>query len=198
MAQKSEQPIGKSASQLIDRRIRELGDWRGEALGRMRKLIKEADPERRRRVEVDGDSGLVARRHHLHRRILQAGRETHLRQGRVLQGSGPSLQLESRRQGAPCDRHPGRREIDGSAFKALIRQAVALNGSGKSKPSGKMADGAHCTVVGGTHAGKSGTVRDIKTGKTGHVSITVVQKNGERFKTLARNVVVKPLRRVST
>ncbi len=52
-------------------------------------------------------------------------------------------------------------------------------------------DGAHCEVVGGTHAGKSGTVRDIRTSKTGHVTITVVQKNGDRFKTLARNVVVK-------
>ncbi|HWY25169.1 MAG TPA: hypothetical protein VNX47_09635 [Nevskia sp.] len=56
--------------------------------------------------------------------------------------------------------------------------------------AGKLIDGAQCTVVGGVHKGKSGTVRDIKTGKTGHVSITVVQKNGERFKTLARNVVV--------
>ena len=41
------------------------------------------------------------------------------------------------------------------------------------------------------HAGKSGTVRDIKTSKTGHVTITVVQANGERFKTLAKNVVVE-------
>lgn len=54
----------------------------------------------------------------------------------------------------------------------------------------KLRDGAHCTVVGGVHKGKAGTVRDIKTGKTGHVSITVEQKNGERFKTLAKNVVV--------
>jgi ribosomal protein S4E len=54
----------------------------------------------------------------------------------------------------------------------------------------KLRDGAHCTVVGGTHKGKSGTVRDIKTGKTGYVSITVEQKNGARFKTLAKNVVV--------
>jgi ribosomal protein S4E len=57
---------------------------------------------------------------------------------------------------------------------------------------GKLRDGAHCQVVGGTHAGKSGVVRDIKTGKTGHVSITVVQANGVRFKTLARNVVIQP------
>ncbi|UHQ20207.1 KOW motif-containing protein [Lysobacter sp. KIS68-7] len=52
-----------------------------------------------------------------------------------------------------------------------------------------LADGAHCTVVGGTHAGKSGTVTDIKTSKTGHVTVTVVQKDGVRFKTLAKNIV---------
>ncbi|MDQ8153820.1 MAG: KOW motif-containing protein [Gemmatimonadota bacterium] len=51
-----------------------------------------------------------------------------------------------------------------------------------------LRDGDHCTVTAGTHAGKSGTVRDIKTSKTGHVTITVVQANGARFKTLARNV----------
>ena len=54
----------------------------------------------------------------------------------------------------------------------------------------KLKDGARCTVIGGAHKGKSGTVGDIKTGKTGHVSITVEQKNGVRFKTLAKNVVV--------
>ncbi|QJR37678.1 RNA-binding protein [Gemmatimonas groenlandica] len=53
-----------------------------------------------------------------------------------------------------------------------------------------LTDGASCSVVGGTHAGKSGIVRDINTSKTGHVTITVVQANGERFKTLAKNVVV--------
>ena len=46
-------------------------------------------------------------------------------------------------------------------------------------------------VVGGTHAGKSGKVTDINTSKTGHITITVVQKNGVRFKTLGKNVVVK-------
>lgn len=49
-------------------------------------------------------------------------------------------------------------------------------------------DGASCEVVAGTHKGKSGTVRDISTSKTGAVTITVVQKDGERFKTLAKNV----------
>src|SRR4051812_26723764 len=61
----------------------------------------------------------------------------------------------------------------------------------KDKPPANLRDGAQCKVVGGTHEGKSGTVRDIKTGKTGYVSITVVQSNGERFKTLAKNVVIQ-------
>jgi len=52
-------------------------------------------------------------------------------------------------------------------------------------------DGDRCVVVGGTHSGKSGTVRDVNTSKTGHLTITVVQKDGERFKTLAKNVVVQ-------
>jgi ribosomal protein S4E len=62
----------------------------------------------------------------------------------------------------------------------------------KAKAPGGLRDGAHCRVVGGTHAGKSGIVRDIKTSKTGHVTITVVQPGGERFKTLATNVVIQP------
>jgi len=60
-----------------------------------------------------------------------------------------------------------------------------------SKPPAKLKDGAKCKVVGGVHAGQSGIVRDIKTGKTGHVSITVVQANGVRFKTLAKNVEIE-------
>jgi ribosomal protein S4E len=59
-----------------------------------------------------------------------------------------------------------------------------------SDSNGKVKDGARCKVVGGTHAGKSGIVRDINTSKTGHVTITVVQADGERFKTLAKHVVV--------
>jgi ribosomal protein S4E len=61
----------------------------------------------------------------------------------------------------------------------------------KSDPPSALQDGDPCLVVAGTHAGKSGTVRDIKTSKTGHVTITVVQAGGDRFKTLARNVVVQ-------
>jgi ribosomal protein S4E len=56
--------------------------------------------------------------------------------------------------------------------------------------AGQLKDGVRCTVTGGTHAGKAGVVRDIKTSKTGHVTLTVVQADGTRFKTLARNVAV--------
>lgn len=60
-----------------------------------------------------------------------------------------------------------------------------------------LKDGDHVEVVGGTHAGKSGTVRDMNTSKTGQVTITVVQASGERFKTLARNVVARKQGRAS-
>lgn len=54
----------------------------------------------------------------------------------------------------------------------------------------KLKGGDKCTVIGGTHKGKSGMVRDINTSKTGHITITVEQINGVRFKTLGRNVEV--------
>ena len=63
--------------------------------------------------------------------------------------------------------------------------------SNKTTTSDKLKDGDKCTVVGGTHTGKSGTVRDIHLSKTGHITITVEQQNGVRFKTLGKNVVVK-------
>ena len=55
----------------------------------------------------------------------------------------------------------------------------------------QLKDGDACVVVAGTHKGKSGIARDLKVSKTGHLTITVVQANGERFKTLGRNVVVR-------
>ncbi|MEK7176862.1 MAG: KOW motif-containing protein [Patescibacteria group bacterium] len=60
----------------------------------------------------------------------------------------------------------------------------------KLKSDKKLKDGARCKVIGGTHVGKSGVVKDINTSKTGHITITVVQSNGERFKTLAKNVEI--------
>lgn len=57
--------------------------------------------------------------------------------------------------------------------------------------AGQLHDGDRCVVVRGTHRGKSGIVRDMKFSKTGHVTITVEQADGVRFKTLARNVRVE-------
>ena len=54
-----------------------------------------------------------------------------------------------------------------------------------------LKDGATRKVIGGTHKGKSGTVRDINRSKGGNVTITVVQDNGVRFKTLDRNVEIQ-------
>ena len=64
---------GDSPSQLIDARIKELSDWRGETLARVRMLIKQADPEVveevkwRKPSNAMRGSGVVARRNHLHR-----------------------------------------------------------------------------------------------------------------------------------
>lgn len=52
-------------------------------------------------------------------------------------------------------------------------------------------NGDMCRVIAGTHKGKRGTIQDLHTSKTGAVTITVVQKDGERFKTLAKNVLVE-------
>ena len=55
----------------------------------------------------------------------------------------------------------------------------------------RLKDGDQCLVVAGTHKGKSGIARELNVSKTGHLTITVVQANGERFKTLGRNVAVE-------
>lgn len=60
----------------------------------------------------------------------------------------------------------------------------------KEKSTFALADGDSCKVIGGTHKGKSGIVRDINLSKTGALTITVVQKSGVRFKTLGKNVEV--------
>jgi len=52
-----------------------------------------------------------------------------------------------------------------------------------------LKDGDQCTVIAGTHKGKSGRISDIHTSKTGHITITVTQNNAIRFKTLLKNVL---------
>lgn len=54
-----------------------------------------------------------------------------------------------------------------------------------------LRDGTKCKVTAGTHKGKHGTITDINTSKTGHITITVIQPNGDRFKTLGRNVAIE-------
>ncbi|THD34488.1 MAG: RNA-binding protein [Sphingomonas sp.] len=56
----------------------------------------------------------------------------------------------------------------------------------------EIRNGDRCRVVAGTHAGKAGTVEDLKSSKTGAKTITVRQDDGVRFKTLARSVTREP------
>lgn len=58
----------------------------------------------------------------------------------------------------------------------------------KTASKKELKDGATCKVIAGTHTGKTGVVQDMHTSKTGAVTITVQEANGERFKTLAKNV----------
>ncbi len=60
----------------------------------------------------------------------------------------------------------------------------------KSNEVKQLKDGEQCKVISGTHIGRSGIARDINTSKTGHITITVVQHNQVKFKTLGKNVVV--------
>ena len=61
----------------------------------------------------------------------------------------------------------------------------------QSSKSSAPKDGDRCKVIGGTHKGKSGVVRDLNVSKTGHLTITVVPARGARFKTLAKNIKVE-------
>lgn len=55
-------------------------------------------------------------------------------------------------------------------------------------------NGDSCTVIGGTHKGKSGIVKDLNRSKTRHLTLTVLQPNGMRFKTLTKNVqIINPI-----
>lgn len=126
-------PDGRSASELIDERIRELGDWRGDMLGRIRQLIRKADPEvveewKWRGVPVWAHDG-----------ILCTG-ETYKNVVKMTFAKGASLpdpsklfnsSLEGNTRRA-IDIHEGE-EIDQPALKALIQAAVALNQSKKKR-----------------------------------------------------------------
>ena len=127
---------GQSASELISKRIAELGDWRGKTLSRMRKLIKQADPdvveEWKWMNPIWSHDGIICTGESYKNVVkLTFARGASLKDPARLFNS--SLDGSVRRA---IDIHEGER-VDESAFKALVRQAVALNGSGKSKPSKK-------------------------------------------------------------
>jgi hypothetical protein len=122
-----------SASELISQRIAELGDWRGETLGRMRKLIKEADPDvveewKWRGVPVWSHDGIIC-----------TG-ESYKKVVKLTFAKGAALKDPARLFNSSLEGNVRRaidigegEEVDGAAFRALVRQAVALNSAGKSK-----------------------------------------------------------------
>src|SRR5947207_3197171 len=133
---------GQSASELISKRIAELRDWRGETLRRMRTLIKEADPqvvEEWKWVKPTTPGTPVWS----HDGIICTG-ESYKNAVKLTFAKGASLKDPARLFNASLegntrraiDIHEGE-EVDASAFKALVREAVALNRSGRSKPAKK-------------------------------------------------------------
>jgi len=126
------------ASGLISKRIAELTDWRGETLRRMRTLIKESDPEV---VEERKWRGTPVWSHD---GILCTG-ESYKNVVKMTFAKGASLKDPARLSNASLDGNVRRaidihegEKVDASAFKALIREAIARNRSGKSKPSKKI------------------------------------------------------------
>jgi len=127
---------GRPASELISERIAELGDWRGKTLGRMRKLVREADPE----VVEEWKWGIPVWSHD---GILSTG-ETYKKVVKLTFAKGASLKDPARLFNSSLEGNVRRaidiregEEVDASAFKALVREAVALNSSGKKKPAKK-------------------------------------------------------------
>ena len=133
---------GRSASDLISKRIAELGDWRGETLSRIRTLIKEADPdvvEEWKWVKPNNPGTPVWS----HDGIICTG-ESYKSTVKLTFAKGASLKDPARLFNSSLDGNVRRamdihegEEVDAAAFKTLVRQAVAFNTSGKSKPSKK-------------------------------------------------------------
>ena len=129
----------QSASQLISQRIARLGDWRGETLSRMRKLIKQADPdvvEEWKWVKPKNPGTPVWS----HDGIICTG-ESYKNAVKLTFAKGASLKDPARLFNSSLegnvrraiDIHEGE-TVDASAFKTLVRQAVALNSRGRPSP----------------------------------------------------------------
>ena len=127
---------GQPASKLISERIAELADWRGKTLSRMRKLIKEADPD----AVEEWKWGIPVWSHD---GIICTG-ETYKKVVKLTFAKGASLKDPARLFNSSLegnvrraiDIHEGE-EVAEPAFQALVRQAVAFNSSGKAKTSKK-------------------------------------------------------------
>src|SRR5881227_1676226 len=139
---KSDANESQPASELISKRIADLGDWRGKTLSRMRKLIKEADPsvvEEWKWVKPKAPGTPIWS----HDGIICTG-ESYKSVVKLTFAKGASLKDPARLFNSSLDGNVRRAidlhegdEINESAFKALVRQAVALNSSGKSKAARK-------------------------------------------------------------
>ena len=130
----------ESASALIDEKIKELGDWRGKTLARIRALIKQADPEVVEELKWRKPSNPAGVPVWSHEGIICTG-ETYINHVRLTFAKGASLKdpkglfnagLEGNVRRA-IDIHAGDK-VDAAALKDLIRAAVALNLQGKSQP----------------------------------------------------------------
>jgi hypothetical protein len=134
---KSEASQSQPASELISKRIAELGDWRGETLARMRKLIKQADPDvveewKWMGTPVWSHDGIICTGESYKSVVkLTFAKGAALKDPTHLFNS--SLDGNVRRA---IDIHEGEKVAE-PAFKALVREAIALNSSGKSKTSKK-------------------------------------------------------------
>jgi hypothetical protein len=132
----SDSTEGQSASELIDKRIAELGDWRGATLRRMRELIKEADPnvveELKWRKPSNAMLGVPV---WSHAGIICTG-ESYKSIVKLTFAKGASLKDPGKLFNSSLDGNARRaidiregEEVDAGAFKSLIRAAVALNTS---------------------------------------------------------------------
>ena len=125
---------GPSASELISKKIAELGDWRGKTLARMRKLIREADPD------VVEEWKWMGTPVWSHDGILCTG-ESYKKVVKLTFAKGASLKDPARLFNSSLDGNTRRaidihqeEEVDAAAFKALVLSAIALNRAGTSKP----------------------------------------------------------------
>src|SRR3954469_2411225 len=127
----------RPASELISKRIADLGDWRGKTLSRMRALIKDADPDvveewKWMGTPVWSDEGIICTGESYKAVVkLTFAKGAKLKDPARLFNS--SLDGNTRRA---IDIHEGE-DVDESAFKALVREAIALNSSAKPKRSKK-------------------------------------------------------------